>query len=209
MNTRFRRLSKALGVLLVVLACVAPCFADTSDDELDSLLSAPALPVTNVYRNDGAPSEVFAQANALAVRTANIYRDVRYQAYPSNPDAADIKVVCTVTVRDAQSDQELSVIKTAPRMPTGSAQAIPIPLAQVPAKLVSITGKATKDSLRSLMTPSGMSVEVMVQIKRNGASQCTVVVSADSLRGGTCMGVTFVSKDDALPNVTDVGSPAN
>lgn len=213
MNNRFSRLfgrSISLGLLAIVAVTMsAPCFANDSNDDLDSILNAPAMPAANVYQSDSVQNDVFAQANALASRVANMYRDLRYQAYPNAPDAADIKVICTVTVRDGDSDNVLSTIKTAPRVPFGSPQVIPAPLNHVPRKFVLIIGKLAKDTLPLLINQNNKLVEVMVQIKRNGLSQATVVVSADHLNGGVCTGVSFVSKDDALPNVTDVDYPAN
>ncbi len=211
MNSKFswRKPLLALSLFAALLSGSCPSFADTSNDDIDSILSAPAMPVVNVFQSDAMQNEVFAQANALASRVANMYRDVRYQAYPSAPDASDIKVICTVTVRDADTDEVLSTIKTAPRPAFGLPQAIPMPLSHVPRKLVVITGKIAKDALPLLQNQQNKMVEAMVQIKRNGLSQCTIVVSADHLNGGVCTGVSFVSKDDALPNVTDVGYPAN
>ncbi len=211
MNNQFSRLirrSLALGLFAVVLSS-SSSFANEGNDDLDSILNAPAMPAANVFQSDSVQNDVFAQANALASRVANMYRDIRYQAYPDAPDASDIKVICTVIVRDSDSDNVLSTIKTAPRVPFGSPQAIPVPLSHVPRKLVTITGKLAKDSLPLLRNQNNKSVEAMVQIKRNGSSQCTVVVSADHLNGGVCTGVSFVSQDNALPNVTDVDYPAN
>jgi|GEM_PF-4846013 len=212
MNTQLFRSfgSRFCGALLaVVLAVSTPCFANDSSDDLDSILNAPAMPAVNVYQSRDQQNEVFSQANALAARVANIYRDVRYQAYPSEPDASDIKVVCTVTVMDAQSDDVLSTIKTAQRKPSGNFQPITVPLCHVPRNLVSISQKLVRDAALMLINSRDKSVEVMVQIKRNGSSQCTVVVSADNLGGGAFTGVSFISQDDALPNVTDGGYPAN
>lgn len=211
MNSKFswRKPLLALFLFAVFLSGVCPSFADTSNDDLDSILNAPAMSAADVFQSENMQNEVFAQANALASRVANMYRDVRYQAYPSAPDATDIKVICTVTVRNADTDEVVSTLKTAPRVPFGSAQAIPVPLSQVPRKLVVITGNVARDVLPMLKNQQNKMVETMVQIKRNGLSQCTIVVSADHLNGGVCTGVSFVSKDDALPNVTDVVYPAN
>ncbi|MBX9770270.1 MAG: hypothetical protein K2X29_02810 [Candidatus Obscuribacterales bacterium] len=210
MNEYFRASKRllALGLFAVALSS-SPSFANEGNDDLDSILNAPAMPTTSVFQSNSVQNDVFAQANALASRVANMYRDLRYQAYPDAPDASDIKVICTVTVRDSDSDSLLSTIKTAPRVAFGSPQVIPVPLSHVPRKLVSIVGKLAKDSLPLLRDQHSKLVEVMVQIKRNGSSQATVVVSADHLNGGVCTGVSFVSKDDALPNVTDVDYPAN
>lgn len=198
------------GVLMVVaLLASTPCMADEANDTLDSILNAPPMPAVNVYQSESVQNDVFAQANELASQVANMYRDLRHQAYPAAPDASDIKVVCTVTVRDRKSDDELSTIKTAPRISSGSPHKLPVPLSQISPKLVSMISKLAEDATPLLKDPQNESIEVMVQIKRNGTSQATVAVSVDALKGGFKTGVSFYSKEDALPNVTDVGYPAN
>lgn len=206
MNSKLLSKRVSLGLFAtVVITTSSPCFAGDNDD-LDSILNAPALPVVHEFKSDDIRNDIFAKANALASRAANMYRDVRYSACPSVPDALDIKVVCTVIVRDIDSDQVLSTIQTAPRVPFGSPQIISGPLVQVSRSLSGITGTLAQDALPLVRDSKNKSVEVMVQIKRNGASQCTSVVSADSQRGGVCLGVSFVSKDEALPNLTDAGN---
>lgn len=209
MNSKFSCRPKrvlALGFSVAVMSfAVSASFAQQADDDLDSILNAPAMSAEHCFQSDGIRNDVFADANRLASRVANMYRDVRYRAYPSAPDASDIKAVCTVTVRNADSDSVLSVIKTASRVPTGAVQAVLVPPVQVARELVTMTSKVAREALPKLRDTKNKSVEVMVQVRRNDSSQFTVVVSADNQNGGVYTGVSFVSKDDALPNVTDGG----
>jgi hypothetical protein len=208
MNSNFCLFKRvALGLFAAVaLTAFSPAFAGQADDDLDSILNAPAMPAVHEFKSDSVRNDIFAQANALAAQSANMYRDVRYVAYPSAPDVADIKVVCTVTVRDVDSDQVLTTIQTAPRVPSGNPEKISSPLVQVSRNLLATTSSLAKQALSQVRSSMTKSVEVMVQIKRNGLSQSTSVVTVDSQNGGGSAAVTFVSKDEALPNPSNAGN---